>query len=129
MTSAARRWIVPDGWMPEAGDGPVPGHEAVCLVNLGDRDADVRLTVLFEDAEPLVVTGLRCAAQRTRHVRLDLADEMGGTPLPTQTPYALVVDATQPVYVQHTRVDPRPVALMTTMAVAADDSADAGAGA
>ena len=117
MNSAAQRWIIPDGWMPPAGEGPVPGHEAVCLVNLGDADALVTLTVLFEDTAPLVVSGLRCAAMRTRHIRLDVAEEMQGTPLPTETPYALVVDASVPVYVQHTRVDTRAPALtlMTTM--------------
>lgn len=122
MSSAAHRWIVPDGWMPPAGTGPVPGHEAVCLVNLGDRDAEVTLTVLFEDAEPLTVTGLRCPARRTRHVRLDSADEMHGQPLPTETPYALVVDASEPVFVQHTRVDTRAPALtlMTAMAIPSD---------
>ena len=124
MSSAARRWIVPDGWMPPAGDGPVLGHEAVCLVNLGPEDAEVRLTVLFEDAQPMVVDGLACGSMRTRHVRLDVAEEMQGRPLPTETPYALVVDASQPVYVQHTRVDTRAPALtlMTTMGIPADDA-------
>lgn len=127
MSSAAHRWIVPDGWMPPAGPGPVPGHEAVCLVNLGPDDADVTLTVLFEDADPQTVTGIRCASQRTRHVRLDVADEMAGRPLRPETPYALVVDATAPVYVQHTRVDTRAPALslMTTMAIPADDARSA----
>lgn len=118
--SATKRWIVPDGWMPAAGDGVVDGHEAICLVNLNDADAAVRLTVLFEDRDPLVVEGLECKANRTRHIRLDRASEMNGTPLPTETPYALVVDATEPVYVQHTRVDTRAsaLALMTTAGIA-----------
>ena len=125
MSRAARRWIVPDGWMPPPGAGEVLGHEAVCLVNLGPEDADVRLTVLFEDRSPIVVDGLRCAALRTRHVRLDIPEEMNGQPLVPETPYALVVDATAPVYVQHTRVDTRApsLTLMTAMAIPADDAA------
>lgn len=131
MNSAAQRWIVPDGWMPPPGEGAVPGHEAVCLVNLGQVDADVTLTVLFEDAEPLVISGFRCAAMRTRHIRLDVAEEMNGRRLPTETPYALVVDASAPVYAQHTRVDTRAPALslMTAMAIPADgDRADLSSG-
>jgi len=122
MTAGATRWIVPDGWMPRAGTAEIDGHEAVCLLNLGEADAAVTLTLYFEDRDPIVVDGLECAARRTRHIRLDRSEEMNGTPVPAETPYALVVDATQPVYVQHTRVDTRSsaLALMTTMAIAAD---------
>lgn len=119
MSGPATQWVVPDGWMPPPGSGSVPGHEAVCLVNLGSRDADVTLTVLFEQAEPVVIPGLACAARRTRHIRLDVPAELNGFDFPVETPYALVIDATEPVYVQHTRVDTRDpaLALMTSIPI------------
>ncbi|MGW3809297.1 sensory rhodopsin transducer [Micromonospora sp. NPDC005113] len=117
--TAATRWLVPDGWMPPRGTADVEGHEAVCLLNTGDRPARVTLTFFFEDAEPVAVEGLGCDARRTRHFRLDRPEEIGGYELPAETPYALVVDSDVPITVQHTRVDTRATALtlMTTMAV------------
>jgi len=120
MTALDTRWLVPDGWMPPRGTGEVEGHEAICVLNVGDQDASVTLTFYFEDREPDVVGPLRCDARRTRHFRLDLVHELDGYVLPPETPYALVVDTDVPVTVQHTRVDTRSpqLALMTVTAVA-----------
>jgi hypothetical protein len=105
--------------MPPAGEGDVEGHEAICMLNVSDQSADVTLTFYFEDREPEAVTGLSCGARRTRHIRLDRSDELAGYVLPEETPYALVLESTAPLTVQHTRVDTRTpaLALMTTMAV------------
>jgi hypothetical protein len=118
MTTATR-WVIPDGWMPPHGTHEVDGHEAVCILNVGDRDAALTLTFYFEDSEPASVEGLVCGARRTRHFRLDRADEIGGYVLAPELPYALVVDSDVPVTVQHTRVDTRQqsLSLMTAMAV------------
>lgn len=117
MTTATT-WIVPDGWMPPHGDGLVLGHEAICLLNRGDRDADVTLTFYYEDAEPDRVSGLGCAAQRTRHIRLDRPEELAGYELAAERPYALAIESDVPITVQHTRVDTRQTAL-TLMSVMA----------
>lgn len=121
MTAQDTKWLVPDGWMPPKGTGAVEGHEAICVLNVGDQDASVILTFFFEDREPDVVGPLHCGARRTRHFRLDLAHEIDGYALAPETPYALVVDTDVPVTVQHTRVDTRSpqLALMTSIAVAA----------
>jgi hypothetical protein len=118
MTTATR-WLIPDGWMPPHGSADIEGHEAVCLLNLGDEPAEIALTFYFEDAEPIRVAGLACGARRTRHLRLDRPEEIGGHVLASELPYALVVDASVPVTVQHTRVDTRSssLALMTTAAI------------
>lgn len=121
MTAQDTRWLVPDGWMPPRGTGAVEGHEAICVLNIGHRDASIILTFYFEDRDPDVVGPLSCGARRTRHFRLDFAHEIDGYVLSPETPYALVVEADVPVTVQHTRVDTRSpqLALMTVTAVAA----------
>lgn len=120
MTGEARSWAIPDGWMPSGATGDVSGHEAVCVLNLRGADAQLRLTLFFEDRPEIVIDGLRCAARRTRHFRLDRPDELNGAEVPFETPYALLVESDRPVVVQHTRVDTRlgGLALMTAMAVA-----------
>ncbi len=121
MSETVTRWLIPDGWMPPHGSSPIAGHEAVCILNLGDAPAHLRFSFYFEDREPQIIDGLECGARRTRHFRLDVPDELGGFVLPAETPYALVVDSDVNVSVQHTRVDTRgQLSLMTTMATAVE---------
>jgi len=44
-----RVWFFPDGDLPPAGDGSYKGHESLIIFNPNDRDAEVTLTVYFED--------------------------------------------------------------------------------
>jgi len=44
-----RVWFFPDGDLPPAGDGSYKGHESLIILNPNDRDAEVALTVYFED--------------------------------------------------------------------------------
>jgi hypothetical protein len=95
-------------------------HETVCLLNAGDQDAQVEITVFFKDREPAGPYRLTVPARRTRHVRFnDLKDP---EPIPHDTDFASVIESDVPVVVQHTRLDSRQAenALMTTMAFAAD---------
>lgn len=119
----SRRWAVPDGWMPSGAVNGIDGHEAICVMNLGDAAATIDLTVLFEDRDAVRVAGLACGPQRTRHFRLDRPEELGGAEVPFETPYALLLASDVPVVVQHTRVDVRGggLSLMTTMGAALDE--------
>ena len=50
-----RRWAIAEGYIPGSSHGPEPemlSHETACLLNAGDRDARVELTVFFADREP-----------------------------------------------------------------------------
>ncbi|MGH7529884.1 MAG: sensory rhodopsin transducer, partial [Gemmatimonadales bacterium] len=57
MESIGRtRWAIAEGYIPGQSTGPAPAmtsHETVCILNAGDRDAAVRITVYFADREPL----------------------------------------------------------------------------
>jgi hypothetical protein len=112
-----RSWVVPDGYLPAGEVDGLVSHEAICVLNTGDQDAHLRVTVYLEDADPLEFTA-NVPAQRTRHLRVDDLRDGDGRAVPRQTPYAVVVRADRPVVVQHSRLDvstPR-TALMTTIA-------------
>lgn len=114
-----RRWAVAEGYIPPSSTGPEPqmlSHETVCLLNAGPSAAEVNITVFFSDRDPAGPYQVTLPAQRTRHVRFnDLSDP---EPVPTGTDYAFLVEADQPIVVQHTRLDSRQAenALMSTMA-------------
>ena len=49
------KWVIPEGYIPSASHGPVPAmlsHETACLLNAGDHDAHVQLTIYFADRDP-----------------------------------------------------------------------------
>lgn len=69
-----KRWAIAEGWIPGTSHGPEPqmtSHETACLLNAGDRDAQVKITLYFSDREPVGPYRLTVPARRTRHVRFN----------------------------------------------------------
>ena len=112
-------WVIPEGYIPEHSTGPEPemtSHETACVLNTGDRDAAVEITVYFTDREPAGPYRAVVPARRTRHLRFNELEDP--EPIPLGTDYASVFVADHPVVVQHTRLDSRQAenALLSTMA-------------
>lgn len=116
-TGGHRHWYVPDGFIPPLSpeDGPT-SHEALCVLNVGDEDAEIAVTFYFEDRPPSKVS-FQVPAARTRHARTDQLNDMGAA-IPEGVPYAYRVVSSVPVVVQHSRLDATPphYTLFTTMA-------------
>ena len=96
-------------------------HEAVCVLNAGEAEAHVRITIFFEDREPLGPYRFDVPGRRTRHVRFnELTDP---APIPLATNYSSLIESDVPVVVQHTRLDSRQSenALLSTVAYAGGD--------
>jgi hypothetical protein len=116
-----RRWAIPEGYIPSGSsfsERALISHETACILNAGDRDAHVAITVLFADREPAGPYRVTVPARRTLHLRFnDLADPQ---PIPLDTDYASVFESDVPIVVQHTRLDSRraEVALLSTVAYA-----------
>jgi hypothetical protein len=114
-----RQWAIAEGYVPAWSHGPAPemeSHETACLLNAGDEDAQVEITLFFADREPVGPYRVTVPARRTLHLRFnDLTDP---APVPRGTPYASVIRSDQPIVVQHTRLDTRQAdnALATTVA-------------
>ena len=120
MTNIGRtHWVIAEGYIPGASTGSgraFESHETACILNAGDRDANVRITLYFADRNPVGPYRITVAARRTRHVRFnDLTDP---APVPRDTDYSSVIESDVPIVVQHTRLDSRQaaLALLSTMA-------------
>ena len=105
ISDGKRKWFVPDAYLPDRSSGDAASHEAACLLNTSDTDAQVRLTFYFEDREPVGPVDLALGARRTWHVRLDDPNQIGGVELPRGVPYAYAVESDVPIIVQHSRLD------------------------
>jgi hypothetical protein len=113
------RWAIAEGYIPSESTGPEPAmtsHETACLLNAGDRDAHVAITIYFKDREPAGPYQVTVPARRTLHLRFN--DLREPEPVPRDTDYASVIEADVPIVVQHTRLDSRQAAnaLLSTTA-------------
>ena len=116
----SRRWAIPEGYIPSGSVDPddptLLSHEAACLLNASDVDADIVITIFFEDREPAGPYKVRLSARRTKHLRFnDLNDP---ETIPRDTAYASLIESSVPIVVQHTRLDSRNpnIALLSTIA-------------
>ena len=113
------RWAIAEGYIPGWSRGPEPemlSHETICVLNSGNMEAHVRISLYFSDREPAGPYEVNVSARRTLHVRLN--ELHTPEPVPIATDFACLVEADVPIVVQHTRLDSRQAenAIMTTMA-------------
>ena len=114
-----KRWAIAEGYIPGWSNGPGPemtSHEACCILNAGEQEAQVEITVYFTDREPAGPYRVTVPARRTTHVRFNDLDDPER--IPRDTPYASVIESDVPIVVQHTRLDSRQAenALLSTIA-------------
>lgn len=114
-----KTWLIPDLYWPADTHGNVyVSHEAICVLNVSRQPAQIQITLLYEDQEPVEGLCFTCGAMRTMHIRMDKVTTPDGSPLPQGIGYAAMLQSDVPVVVQYTRVDTTQpeLALMTTMA-------------
>ena len=122
MDSIGRRhWAIAEGYIPSQSsfsDPALISHETACILNAGDKEAHVRITIFFADREPIGPYRVTVSPRRTLHLRFnDLKDP---APVPRDTDYSSVFESDVPIVVQHTRLDSRhaEVSLLSTTAYA-----------
>jgi hypothetical protein len=112
---------IAEGFIPGESNGPTPlmtSHETVRILNTGDTDANVEITIFFQDRGPVGPYCFVVPAQRTKHLLFnDLNDP---APVPRNTPYASTIVSDVPIVCQHSCLDSRQAenALMSTVAYA-----------
>jgi len=117
-------WAIAEGYIPGWSNGPEPefeSHETACILNTGDREARVEITVYFKDREPAGPYHVTVPARRTLHLRFNELNDP--EPVPRATDFASIIRSDVPVVVQHTRLDSRQAenALLSTIAFPAGD--------
>jgi hypothetical protein len=113
------RWAIAEGYIPSESsftERALISHETACILNAGDRDAHVAITIFFADREPVGPYRLTVGARRTLHLRFNDLDDP--RPVPRDTDFASVFESDVPIILQHTRLDSRhaEVSLLSTIA-------------
>ena len=118
-TVGVMEWVIAEGYIPSESHGPQPqmtSHETVCLLNAGEREAKVEITIYYANRDPVGPYRVTVPARRTRHVRFnDLRDP---EPIPRDTDFSSEIRSDVPIVAQHTRLDSRQAenALLSTIA-------------
>lgn len=112
-------WVIADGYIPPGSTADarqLVSHDTMCILNSGDHDAHIDVTIFFADRDPIGPYRITVEGLRTKHVRFN--EFTDPEPVPPDTDYASVIESDVPVVVQHTRLDSRQaaLALMTTIA-------------
>src|SRR5882672_1933323 len=116
-----KRWAIAEGYIPSQSsfsERALISHETACILNAGNRDAHVAITIFFADRDPIGPYRVTVAALRTLHRRFNDLDEP--QPIPRDTDYSSVFESDEAIIVQHTRLDSRhsEVSLLSTTAYA-----------
>jgi len=96
----AKRWYFPDGFLPKGKSGERVSHESLCVMNLSKIPAKVRMTILFDDMEPITYE-LEIPSMRDLHIRLDKLEPS----LPREKPYGIFVESSVEIVAQLSRLD------------------------
>lgn len=113
------KWVIPGGDIPARSTGKEPemlSQDAVAILNTQPKDITIRITVYYENQKAMPGYTLEVKGERLRKIRInDLIDPL---PVPLETPYSLVIESSQRIIVQFTRMNTSqaPCALMGTMA-------------
>ncbi|RAP77633.1 sensory rhodopsin transducer [Paenibacillus montanisoli] len=112
-----KHWIIPDGYIPPTSKGSLESHESICVLNCASEEALLRMTIFFEDRNPLENILVVVPGRRTKHIRTTTLSS-GGAFIPVGVPYAIEVQSDIPIIVQYSRLDATQAenALMSVMA-------------
>lgn len=101
-----KNWVFADGDMPPAGDREPFGHEALMVVNLNAKKAEMSIDILFEDREP--VKGIIQTLEGERAICMRLDKPIGDRKyLIPKGQYALALHSDVPVVAVFARFDVR----------------------
>ena len=114
MSIGKKIWVFADGDLPPhpEGMGEPKAHEALMVVNRGEAEAHLQVTLLFEDTDPKTGLSLTVPANRVKCFRMDqpIWDDSVGIDSGYIVPfgqYALLVESDVPVVAVFGRLDRR----------------------
>jgi hypothetical protein len=108
MTIGKHIWVFADGDLPPhpVGTGEPKAHEALMVVNSNNAQANLRITLLFDNAEPKKDLVLTVPPQRVNCFRMDQPIWGGHYVIPFGQ-YAVIVESDVPVVAVFGRLDRR----------------------
>lgn len=124
MGYGKRVWIFPDAELPPVGVNCIPGHESIIITNTCDTEANIRITLLYTDKEPVDDIYVTVGAKRVRCLRTNEGKDFGAHTAKFDEQYAIVLESDVPIVAQYGRAEPRAVAFYTTPGYCCDEAVE-----
>lgn len=102
-----QNWYIVDGYRPAPQPDPATvyeGHESIMILNPNDRDANVRISVYFEDRDPVEDIPYLVPAKRIRCFKSH-DEEILGFRMEVGVQYSMRIQSDVGVVVQYGRLD------------------------
>lgn len=93
----------------------IPGHESIIITNVCDRDAHIRITLLYTDRDPVTDIVVTVGAKRVRCLRTNEVRDFGRHTAKEGEQYAIMLESDMPIVAQYGRAEPRTVSFYTTL--------------
>ncbi len=106
--SGKKQWYIVDGYRPSPKPDPQAsyiGHESVMILNTNNQDAHVKISVYFEDRDPVENIPYIVPAKRIRCFKTDDKEALGGLEIGVGVQYSLSIKSDVGVIVQYGRLD------------------------
>lgn len=101
-----KRWMFGAGHIPLRSTGREPAftsHDKISILNTSNHKATIMLSIFYENGDPVLEYEIDVKARRVRKIRLnDLIDPL---PIPLDTPYGLLLNSSENIIVQFSRMD------------------------
>ena len=101
------KWYIVDGYRPAPQPDPTAcyeGHESIMILNTNDQDAHVKISIYFEDREPVENISYLVPAKRIRCFKSHDEDVLG-FPMEVGVQYSMSIESDVGVVVQYGRLD------------------------
>ena len=120
MSYGKKVWIFPDAELPPVGLNTIPGHESIIITNTSNKDAHIKITLIYTDKEPINDIFVTVGAMRVRCLRTNEAKDFGEYTAKFNEQYAIMLESDVPIVAQYGRAEPRTVAFYTTSGYCCD---------
>lgn len=106
--SGKNEWYIVDGYRPSPQPDPAAvyeGHESIMILNPNAEDAHVRISVYFEDRDPVENIPYLVPAKRIRCFKSHEKEVLGGLEIGVGVQYSMRIESDVGVVVQYGRLD------------------------
>lgn len=101
-----KEWVFAAGRIPLDSTGREPeftSHDKIAVLNTSLQDAEIKLTIYYEDKQPVKDHAIKIPARRVRKIKFnDLIDPL---PIPLDKPFGFTLTCDVEVVVQFSRMD------------------------
>ncbi len=106
--SGKNEWYIVDGYRPSPQPDPAAlyeGHESIMILNPNAEDAHVRISIYFEDRDPVEDIPYLVPAKRIRCFKSHEKEVLGGLEIGVGVQYSMRITSDVGVVVQYGRLD------------------------